>query len=296
MNSLALLCNLHGEGPKTLGQLRRAGCDSLDELLDRSVDELRADLEESEAFVHRFLREARHLMARMEGQGAGPAIVEPTDASGGGEPSALTWGHDRAADSGAPTGASTEAPLDTRDDPSASPELTNGPMHESLQPVLATWRALDQSSPPPGLSEPQGEDEGGTRGGREPLATAGEDPGAPERIDLEDAGLPGLSTCLAERFYELGIGSLQDLVDAHPLELSRGMSLSYTRVKRFQFLAERVLADQQAQTITPRGPHSPGPEPGLRGDVSGESGGGQDASGTAAEDGPDWVESAGPFA
>ena len=65
MDPLALLCNLHGDGPATLHRLRRSGCDTLAGLGGRPAAKLAPVLGWEESRVERFLREADHLSERL---------------------------------------------------------------------------------------------------------------------------------------------------------------------------------------------------------------------------------------
>ncbi|MEW6073656.1 MAG: helix-hairpin-helix domain-containing protein [Planctomycetota bacterium] len=66
MDALALLCNLHADGPTTLHRLRVAGFDSLDDVARWDPGELATLLGWSEKTAGRFRREARLLAERLE--------------------------------------------------------------------------------------------------------------------------------------------------------------------------------------------------------------------------------------
>ena len=68
MNSLALLCNLYGEGPVTLRRLREAGCRTCDDIGRLAASELARVLRGSRASAERFQREASELAGRTLGQ------------------------------------------------------------------------------------------------------------------------------------------------------------------------------------------------------------------------------------
>jgi len=68
MDALALLCNLHADGPFTLQRLRRSGCHSLDSLLELPAIQLSTHLDGSARTAERFLREAHLLAERLEDQ------------------------------------------------------------------------------------------------------------------------------------------------------------------------------------------------------------------------------------
>ena len=75
MNALALLCNLHAEGPATLSRLRTMGATTLHGVLVLPVDRL-AVLLGAPANAERFLREGRALLSRIE---ANPMPEESPD-------------------------------------------------------------------------------------------------------------------------------------------------------------------------------------------------------------------------
>jgi hypothetical protein len=74
MDALALLCNLHGDGPVTLAALRDVGCEDLIGLEALGPQLLGELLGREEAAALRFRREARVLRERIEGEAA---VIEP---------------------------------------------------------------------------------------------------------------------------------------------------------------------------------------------------------------------------
>jgi len=71
MDTLALLCNLHADGPTTLRRLQGIGCCTIDDLQDVSVLELASALEADPELARRFAREGRLLGVRFgEGERA----------------------------------------------------------------------------------------------------------------------------------------------------------------------------------------------------------------------------------
>jgi hypothetical protein len=83
MDALALLCNLHADGPATLQRLRRVGCESLTDLASLDPVELARCLDGEERTLRRFLAEARTLAARLaEDPSFGEARAAPAPAQG----------------------------------------------------------------------------------------------------------------------------------------------------------------------------------------------------------------------
>ena len=117
MKYLALLCNLHAEGPATLALLRRDGCEGLAALLEYEARDLARLLEWDETRAERFLREGGELSERMSED-----ILEPEAAGPSDEPEAD----------------------DEEESEEEEHELDSAPMRE----VLIAWRGLDEREPP----------------------------------------------------------------------------------------------------------------------------------------------------
>lgn len=219
MDTLALLCNLHADGPATLQRLRRTGCESLAALRRLDPASLAQRLEWNERTAERFLREAALLGERVEQaeddvhEHAQPepefelesTLVEELD------------------------GSRAEAEVEEAEDDSASEEeegqdVGYAPPAERVAAVLGTWRELDSVAPP-----------------AEPGVFVIPRP-APELDQaLEIARIVGLSRPILQRLAELGIHTLRELVGASGVELSRAIPLAFTRLKHAQFLAAREL-------------------------------------------------------
>ncbi len=124
MDTLALLCNLHADGPATLHKLRRAGCDSLRSLLRLGSAGLAVRLSWEDRVAERFLREAELLVARLD--------QELDDA-----PEAESDVDER--EEFMPAGVQeVEEPI----------ESGFAPPPERVAAVLGAWRELDRVSPP----------------------------------------------------------------------------------------------------------------------------------------------------
>lgn len=257
MDALALLCNLHADGPLTLQRLRRAGCDSLDALFELEAPELGETLGTDARAAGRFLREAELLAERLQGS----ALPEPA-ASG----DALAE-----VDSILELVSQAEEELDEDDldeeddDELAAEELEASDLEvvfdeddetydldeedepedlELLEPseeadeldaaevgrVLDAWRDLDRTVPPAEL-------------GSYELPRPEASPGA--EVTLAAAALEGLGPELLGRLDELGVSTLGALAEAPPLDLAERVPLAYTRLRHLQFLARRER-DRQA--------------------------------------------------
>lgn len=193
MDALALLCNLHADGPATLQRLRRIGCESIDGVAGLGEGELGKQLRQDEAGARRFKREAHNLQVRLVG---GTPMPEPEE---------------------------VEPEL----------EVVPEPKLPGMSHVLEAWRLMDEQSPPPEPSVM-----GGSQAMDEPEVTS------PEVDNLNSAVMDGLTPEVLKRLKDLGIDTVDGLVEASSLELSQDLPMPLTRVKRLQLLARRVRTHQ----------------------------------------------------
>jgi len=235
MDSLALLCNLHADGPATLQRLRRAGCESLVTLLHLEPSDLALQLDWNERLAERFLREAALLAERLEdGLGRGSELEPEPE---GPEEYEVEEALELEAEETLEELSELEADAEEEDEEEGfeedelevEEEIETGfaPPPARVEAVLGAWRELDRVAPPvdPDFLIPR----------------------PPEPAPLPDAGLgerplAGLTPALRVRLAELGIHGLRDLVAARDLELARALPVGFTRLKRLQFLAARELA------------------------------------------------------
>lgn len=117
MKNLALLCNLHADGPTTLAVLRRDGCEGLAALLEYDVRDLARLLDWDDPRAERFLREGSELSERLH------SLLEPE------VPEEEEWEED----------AEEEAELAEDEEPEGS---------DTRRRVLEAWRGLDETQPP----------------------------------------------------------------------------------------------------------------------------------------------------
>jgi hypothetical protein len=216
MDTLALLCNLHADGPATLQRLRRSGCETLVALGRIEPAELALRLEWTERAAERFLREAALLAERVE--------LDEETAGESEEPefeleSALVEELDGESDES----EHEEDAADELEEPASAAASVAPPEPERVEALLGAWRELDRVAPP-----------------TDPADFVIPRPApAPDRT-LADASaeLPGAPLA---RLAQLGIHTLRELAGASTLELARALPAGYTRVKHYQFLAERAL-------------------------------------------------------
>jgi len=239
MDALALLCNLHADGPATLQRLRRSACDSLTALRRLDPARLASLLDWNERAAERFLREAALLCERVQEDEPG---AEPSSAAGEHEfelESALIEeledapGEDES-DDGEPEDE-TLAESDEESEADAPAFVA-----EQTAAVLEEWRELDRVSPPV-----------------DPADFVIPRPEPPPDRSLHGLVLEGLSPALRGRLAELGVHPRRELAQANELDLARAIPLGYTRLKRLQALAARELATLAAH------PAAPAPTPAL---------------------------------
>lgn len=207
MDALALLCNLHADGPTSLRRLRRGGVDSLDALARTSSERLAALLGAPPAFARRFAREGRLLAERL-------LDPEPEEA----------------------------API-TRNDSPPPPATEHPAAHTAAIPETAAASAAKPSSPLPrtrsavASATPAPPAEPATR-----LATHASPGSAFRASDLLRPGLlEGLDRRLCEKLIAQGVRTLSVLVDAAGLPLARRVGLSLPRLLDLAYRAERLL-------------------------------------------------------
>jgi hypothetical protein len=274
MDTLALLCNLHADGPATLQRLRHEACESLGTLLLWEAPKLSECLDWEEHICERFLREAASLAERLDEpvvrEGFEEEEVEEEECEDGkgfvaGESdgdSAVEeeYGRGEWTEVGASTSSHFEGEADEEFEEedvyaeAGTPALgLDAGSSEAVQEVLGAWRKLDLIDPPPGpdegsLETPEKETElrdyvvePNRRTPNRPLA----------RVELA-----GLDERMIRRLAGMGIHSLGGLVETATTPLSRRLGLPYTRLRRLQFLARRELgtgADRQGQEAPSEG-------------------------------------------
>ncbi len=259
MDALALLCNLHADGPLTLQRLRRLGCESIDALLELEGAAVAHALAPTTVatgaaptvVVDRFRREATLLALRLEDGADEPAdrragndtawpedVIVRAQVDDDGEITIAELVGDERVDDGDSLASDDDEPdldadalLDAKVDARFSRVGGDGGAARDnaahVDEVLAAWRSLDDATPPQSPTRYE-----------IPRPTA--DP--LENRALEETELDGLSPELAQRLAEVGVLSLRGLIDASPAELARRIPLAFTRVKRLQLVARRALA------------------------------------------------------
>ena len=210
MDALALLCNLHADGPHTLRELREAGIRSLDDVVNAPAEQL-VEVTGHDAAAERFRREARVLESRLtsgellDEEGAGDENLQLEEESAGAE--------------------------------AGEPELLErDPAAEVVDPAVSAvaeaWRKRDAHDPAPAVLVPQ----------PPPVATLG---GMP----LIEAEVDGLDMERVESLLAVGIETVEQFTGARALELTGALDLPFTQISRLQFLAKRAARRSPARSL-----------------------------------------------
>jgi hypothetical protein len=252
MDALALLCNLHADGPASLEKLRRGGRRTIEALCAAEVPEIAELLGVSLPAAKRLQREARHLAERLpEGllereAGVDRAPRATPVAEGGERAEPQAAGPDE-----------HERELD-RHEQASKPGV--------VEAVLEVWRSRDAADPPEPLPA-----EGLAELTLRPQPRPGGQCGTPLSVALVD----GLTAERTAALARVGCTLLETLADADPLALSRpgAGGLPVTVALRLQYLARRLLAARAAPGQRPAAPRNPFQGPPRASEPSLEAGG-----------------------
>ncbi len=252
MDTLALLCNLHADGPATLQRLRREGCESLESLLSLELSSLSVCLDWNEELSQRFQREAVLLAERLgepleweivevEDDESNAELVPHTTPSEGHAPDIGEF-QDELVESAFEEEHEVDSPeeRDFVDEPDFVQEARES---DSVQKVLGTWRDLDQTEPPLAPDESSAELEHSAAAADPQLRDYVVEPGpsTPNR-PLARVELRGLDQRLVQRLAQLGIHSLGGLAEVPTTALARRLPMPFTRVRRLQHIARGELS------------------------------------------------------
>lgn len=269
MDALALFCNLHGDGPQTLALLREVGCLRLADIAELDPDTLGRILGRDASGVARFVREARVLGQRVEGELPPAAELVPQPPP---QPQPREEVAEQAPEPTEPEPAESEPEPEPEAGPAPDSERTtlakkvtySSPPRPAAGPVAAAvlelWRTLD-AAPSTGGGPATGAVPSAAP--RPPAPPAAEPPAAELPVEapsrrLADAGLTGLTASELEALAHVGIETVEDLAAADALELSRRTQLAYTHLAHVAFLARR-LASAEGALFPVRRAARPGP-------------------------------------
>lgn len=271
MDALALLCNLHADGPTTLDELHRVGIRGLEDVTGAGPRGLVTELGWNDAAAERFVREANHLAARLGETLADPeegtwAPVEPKTLLDDKKPkpeAAPTPVEPKASDEVQAIGEAISVfddpvvptrtdereeeaatlnalagTLERKTDELRAEELCDSTPRGGVDLVLRRWRELDDKTPPPAAQS--------TTGG---APAAGSHQPQIEGTPFSSEVIGALERGSVERLAEMGIASLEELVETPALALSRGLRTGFSRANRLQFLARRALEREAAVQV-----------------------------------------------
>ena len=283
MDGLALLCNLHADGPLTLRRLREAGIRSLFDLERVQSTSLALVLHASATQARRFAEEGKILASRLE--------EEPLESEAApGEATASPY-EGRLALSGRVT-ATVQRSWST---PVAELAPPGRPRSTSLERILAPVPAVEARVEPPVLPAPATLAQPSALPAIAPLGltpTRPADPPArdpvPEPAQLVDvegtplhaARLSGLDEKTSQRLLEHGVRTLKALVELTSLALARRTGIPYTKLLDLSFQARRFLGERLLPSESARTSAAGGDAFELR---PGPSRGGHSREGLAAE-------------
>ena len=219
MDTLALLCTLHADGPASIQRLRAAELASIDDVLGCSVETTAEVLGLSMAQGRRFHREARMLAMRTQGEG-----LDREESMYPGGVTAELAAAQAVMQSVAATSTSAEPVRSTqgfRDSQKSKPDIA-----AILAPVLDRWERDDASESEAPVESTEG---AGTMS-----------PAASYSTSTLMESLDGVDGELSQALVAAGYGTLEAINGVEPLALSRAINRPYSEACRVLFLAKRA--------------------------------------------------------
>jgi len=295
MDGLALLCNLHADGPLTLRRLRQAGIRSLGELERAPRESLASVLRASSHQARRFLYEAALLRRRIESDGEASSLprAKPHTVAAEGSMGDAFHFASRAEDRPAPDsgGSSSSEAAAGKVRPFKLPRNARRPVGFDTGGGVAerVGKRGALCLPAPGPQAPMHEAAAPTEADIEsmvvvplPVPRATPVPVTPPRTTsparaphlphevvsvqgtlLRHGEIPGLDAPTLERLIAQGVRTYRSLVDLASLPLARRSGIPYTRLLDLRYHARRFLV----RRLFPRGelsaflPGTPGAAP-----------------------------------
>ena len=222
MDTLALLCTMHADGPASIQRLRAADLASIDDVLGCSVETTAEVLGLSMAQGRRFHREARMLSMRTQGEG-----LDREESMYPGGVTAELAAAQAVMQSVAATAKSVEpmsSTQDFRDSQKSKPDIA-----AILAPVLERWERDDAS---------EGEAQEETTEGTVTMNAESSTPTSSAPV----GSLDGVDGELSKALVAAGYGTLEAVAGVEPLALSRAINRPYSEACRVLFLAKRAQA------------------------------------------------------
>lgn len=274
MDALALLCNLHGDGPATLAALRAEGASDLaglERLSDERLEELLGGAAPS---VGRFRREARLLIERIgeadedevqrrepAPQVAAPSSSVPSDLihpANEPEPERFEL-QDEARHEVLPDPELPELPGEPDPAPAATPE----PARDLVPHGVPSATTLVTPAVRPEPAAPAGD--------HDPVVTAvlglwnhlDSGPRMADNGTLAESRLDGLRPEEVVLLAQAGIRTLNELAEADTLRISKRIAISFTHLDHLRFLARKLLrsSGSPAPSVQPAVAAEPAEQP-----------------------------------
>ena len=212
MDAMALLCTLHADGPVSLRRLRESGCASFDDLASLAPERAAQILAISPSAARRLLRMAEGLRERV-----GDEILEREEVL---HPAAKAANVDEMAAGTAPSAAVSNGGAEASEE---SPGTVAECDRALVERVVERWREREQDAEASSVA---------------PAFAAAFEPAS----DLCPGVIDGLDEAQRGVLLEAGFNTLDDVAEGDATEIARTCGISYSQVRRIQFLARRVLA------------------------------------------------------
>ncbi|MED6335696.1 MAG: helix-hairpin-helix domain-containing protein [Planctomycetota bacterium] len=212
MDAMALLCTLHADGPVSLRRLRESGCASFDDLASLAPERAAQILAISPSAARRLLRMAEGLRERV-----GDEILEREEVL---HPAAKAANVDEMAAGTAPSVAVSNGGAEASEE---SPGTVAECDRALVERVVERWREREQDAEASSVA---------------PAFAAAFEPAS----DLCPGVIDGLDEAQRGVLLEAGFNTLDDVAEGDATEIARTCGISYSQVRRIQFLARRVLA------------------------------------------------------
>jgi hypothetical protein len=229
---MALLCNMHADGPATIRLLRRAGFSTLPDVTRARPERLADLLGVSPAYARRFAREARLLGERM-----GENVLDIEECAEIDSAAAPDESIRVSAD--APQGANRSSDVARQ----GLIRSSDGATRESTEDSDSRESAAHDARP-----TERAEGESSVR------ARVLVPDGSPLRAGL----IEGLDSAWCDRLVSQGVLTLETLVDAPGMKLAKRLGVPLTELMDLQILAQRKLAEERVSA--PSAGLDPGPD------------------------------------
>jgi hypothetical protein len=241
MDAMALLCNMHADGPATIKLLRRAGLSSLPDVTRARPERLADLLGVSPAYARRFAREARLLGERM---GENVLDIEECVDIETGDSAPEPASFDRPPSPASPPRISSGSPSSARSIATSSIDTISG----DASSIYA--RSMDTTSMSTERRDAARARSAGWLEDDVAPAESYETPSWARARVLPATGsalraglIEGLDAVWCDRLVAQGVLTLETLVDSPGMKLAKRLGVPLTELMDLQILAQRKLAE-----------------------------------------------------